>query len=64
MRFGLLFALAATSTSALQINVATVKESSIEDSGMPASSGKLEVNKTRIKELADAEIKDHIKKEE
>tara|TARA_B110001450_G_C17338370_1_gene366438 strand:+ start:77 stop:271 length:195 start_codon:yes stop_codon:yes gene_type:complete len=62
MRFGLLFALAATSTSAVQINVATVKESSIGDSSIAPV--KLDVNKTRIKELADAEIKDHIKKEE
>ena len=58
MRFGLLFALAATSTSAVQINVASV--SNDESIATPASNGKLAVNKTRIKELADAEIKHHV----
>ena len=63
MRFAVLLALVAT-TSAVQINIASLKESTIDEVATPASSGKLEVNKTRIKELADAEIAHHVKQEE
>ena len=62
MRFAVLLALIATS-SAVQINVASLAQISDADAG-PTYSGKLAVNKTRIKELADAEIAHHVKQEE